>query len=72
MSEAFAAEIRRRAEEAAEALRAAERAGDAEAALAAAGDLDEVRRLARAHGVTTGHDETGGETGGERPGEGNA
>ncbi|MFI7688692.1 hypothetical protein ACIBQ6_06440 [Nonomuraea sp. NPDC049655] len=54
MSEAFAAAIRRRVDEAAGALRAAEQDGDADAALAAAGGLDEVLRMARAHGVNTG------------------
>ncbi|MEO3798171.1 hypothetical protein ABGB14_48930 [Nonomuraea sp. B10E15] len=54
MVEAFAAAIRRRAGEAADALRTAERDGDAEAALAAAGALDEMLRMARAHGVSTG------------------
>ncbi|NJP96981.1 hypothetical protein HCN51_47460 [Nonomuraea sp. FMUSA5-5] len=53
MSEAFAAAIRRRADEAADALHAAEREGDPDAALAAAGALDEVLRMARAHGVST-------------------
>ncbi|MEV4471905.1 hypothetical protein ACWDA3_60035 [Nonomuraea rubra] len=45
--------IRRRVEEAADALYVAERDGDADAALAAAGALDEVLRMARAHGVST-------------------
>lgn len=53
VSEAFAAAIRRRVDEAAGALRAAEQDGDADAALAAAGGLDEVLRMARAHGVNT-------------------
>ncbi|MEU5863761.1 MULTISPECIES: hypothetical protein [unclassified Nonomuraea] len=53
MSEAFAAAIRRRVDEAAGALHAAEQDGDADAALAAAGGLDEVLRMARAHGVDT-------------------
>ncbi|MFI7110185.1 hypothetical protein ACIBK9_28010 [Nonomuraea sp. NPDC050227] len=66
MSEAFAAAIRRRVDEAAGALRAAEQDGDADAALAAAGGLDEVLRMARAHGVDT--DESPGADPGPDPG----
>ncbi|MER6509526.1 hypothetical protein ABT158_22080 [Nonomuraea sp. NPDC001636] len=66
VSEAFAAAIRRRVDEAAGALRAAEQDGDADAALSAAGGLDEVLRMARAHGVNT--DGSPGANTDERPG----